>query len=72
MRLDQVAELTARDYVPQGCTALLDAVGDTIRHIAAIHRYARAKDVPEKTVFVIMTDGMENASCRYRLDEVAR
>ncbi len=72
LRLDQVAELTAKDYVPRGCTALLDAVGDTIRHIAAIHRYARPEDVPEKTVFVIMTDGMENASCRYRLDEVRK
>ena len=71
-KLENVAELTARDYVPGGCTALLDAVGDTIRHIAGIHRYARPEDVPEKTVFVIMTDGMENASRRFSPAEVKR
>ena len=65
-------ELTDRDYLPGGCTALLDAVGDTIRHIANIHRYARSEDVPEKTAFVIMTDGMENASRRFSLEQVKR
>ena len=52
-------------YCPAGCTALLDAVGDAIHHIGNVHRYARKEDVPKKTVFVIITDGMENASRRY-------
>ena len=70
--LEQVEPLTRDTYVPGGCTALLDAVGDTIRHIAAIHRYARPEDVPENTLFVITTDGMENASRRYSREEVRR
>ena len=72
MKIKDVPELTAADYVPGGCTALLDAIGDTIRHIVHIHRYARPEDVPEKTVFVIMTDGYENASHRFTRDEVKR
>ena len=54
----------------RGCTALLDAVGGAIRHIAGIHKYARKEDVPEKTIFVITTDGMENASYKYSSGEV--
>jgi hypothetical protein len=56
----------------RGCTALLDALGDAIRHIVQIHRYARPEDVPARTTFVIMTDGMENASRRYNSAEVKR
>ena len=70
VRLDQVAPLTLRDYVPGGCTALLDALGGAIRHIGNVHKYARPEDVPEHTVFVITTDGMENASHRYSRREV--
>ena len=70
--LADVKPMTDREYVPGGCTALLDAVGDTIRHIARIHRYARAEDVPENTIFVITTDGLENASRHYRADEIRR
>ena len=70
--LDQVEPMTEKDYVPGGCTALLDAVGDTVRHIAHIHKYARPEDVPEKTVVVITTDGLENASHRYSADEVRK
>ena len=70
--LEQVPALTEKDYVPGGCTALLDAVGETIRHIAHIHKYARPEDVPEKTVVVITTDGMENASRRYSREQVKR
>ena len=72
LKLEEVPALTERDYVPGGCTALLDAVGDTVRHIAGLHRYARPEDVPEKTVVVITTDGLENASRRYTLQEVKR
>ena len=71
-RLDiqSVPKMTERDYVPGGCTALLDAVGDTIRHIAHIHKYSRPEDVPEKTIVVITTDGMENASKKYSRERV--
>jgi hypothetical protein len=57
--------MTDEDYTVGGCTALLDAVGSAIHHISQIHRYARPEDVPEHTMFVITTDGMENASHRY-------
>ena len=63
--IDRVPEMTRRDYTVRGCTALLDAVGDAIRHIKNIHKYARPEDVPEHTMFVITTDGMENASREY-------
>ena len=62
---DAVAPLTEETYFVRGSTALLDAVGDAIHHIGNIHKYARREDVPDKTVFVITTDGMENASHRY-------
>ncbi len=63
--LGEIKPMTDKDYSVRGCTALLDALGDSIRHIAHIHKYARPEDVPEHTTFVIMTDGMENASHRY-------
>ena len=68
--LENVPPLTEKEYFTRGCTALLDAVGGAIRHIAAIHQYARAEDVPERTLFVITTDGMENASRRYGIAHV--
>ena len=70
--LAEVEPMTARDYTPGGCTALLDALGGAIHHIGNVHKYARAEDVPEHTVFVITTDGMENASRRYDADRVKR
>ena len=72
VRLADVPPMTDRDYSVRGCTALLDAIGGAIRHIAHIHKYARPEDVPEHTVFVITTDGMENASRRYDADQVKR
>ena len=72
VRLAEVPPMTDRDYTVRGCTALLDAIGGAIRHIANIHKYARPEDVPEHTVFVITTDGMENASHRYDADRVRR
>ena len=68
--LEEVARMSEADYCPQGCTALLDAVGDAIHHIGNIHKYARREDVPERTLFVITTDGHENASSRYSYDKV--
>ena len=63
--LDRVPELTRKEYYVRGCTALLDAVGGAIHHMGNVHKYAREEDRPEKTLFVITTDGMENASRRY-------
>ena len=73
-RLDikKVKPMEEHDYIPAGCTALLDAVGSTIQHIARIHRYARAEDVPERTLFVITTDGMENASRIFSTERVKK
>ena len=68
--LDQIRPMTGRDYQVGGCTALMDAIGDAIRHIGNIHKYARREDVPAHTIFVITTDGMENASRRYSADEI--
>ena len=70
--LAEIKPMTERDYMPAGCTALLDAMGNTIDHIAHIHKYARPEDVPEYTTFVIMTDGLENASHYYSSEEVKR
>ena len=70
--LEQIAPMTDRDYQVGGCTALLDAIGDAIRHIGNIHKYARPEDVPAHTMFVITTDGMENASRRWDADEIRK
>ena len=72
VKLEDVPELTDREYVPSGSTALLDAVGDAVHHIRNIHKYARKEDVPEKTLFVITTDGMENASRKYSHKDVKK
>lgn len=60
-----VAPMTKAQYQVGGCTALLDAVGGAIHHIGNIHKYVRKEDVPDKTLFVIITDGLENASHKY-------
>ena len=65
-----VPNLTDKKYFVRGCTALLDAVGGAIHHIGNVHKYARKEDVPEKTLLIITTDGMENASHRYTYDKV--
>lgn len=70
--LEKVPEMTTADYTVRGCTALVDAIGDAIRHIGNIHKYARKEDVPAHTMFVITTDGQENASRRYSSDEVKK
>ena len=66
----EVPLLTEKDYTPAGMTALLDAVGDAIKHIKRVHRYIRPEDVPARTMFVITTDGMENSSRRFTGDSV--
>ena len=68
--VQNIKPLTDRDYTVRGCTALLDAIGGAIHHIGNIHKYARAEDVPEHTLFVITTDGMENASRHYNAERI--
>ncbi len=70
--LEKVQPITDKEYYVRGCTALLDAVGGAIHHIGNIHKYARREDVPEKTMFIITTDGYENASRRYDYERVRR
>ncbi|MCD8106655.1 MAG: hypothetical protein LUE20_01655 [Oscillospiraceae bacterium] len=72
VNLKDIKPMTREDYYVRGCTALLDAIGDAIHHIGNIHKYAREEDVPEHTLFVITTDGMENASRHYSSDEVKK
>ena len=70
--LKEVKPLTEDDYIPGGCTALLDAVGGAIKHISNVHKYARPEDRPEKTLVIITTDGMENSSERYDYRKVKK
>lgn len=72
MPIAKAEPLTDKTYYVRGCTALLDAVGGAIHHIGNIHKYAREEDRPEKTIFIITTDGMENASRRYRYEQVKK
>lgn len=68
--ISTISPMTSKDYRASGCTALLDAIGEAIHHIVGIHRYARKEDIPDHTVFVITTDGMENASHHYSAERV--
>ena len=70
VKVSDVQPMTEKEYYVRGCTALLDAIGGAIHHIGNIHKYARPEDVPEHTLFVITTDGMENASRRYSAQRV--
>ena len=70
VKLSEIEPMTEDDYYVRGCTALIDAVGGAIHHIGNIHKYARPEDVPEHTMLIITTDGMENASHRYTSDRV--
>lgn len=68
--VSEIRPMTAADYRVGGCTALIDAMGDAIHHIANVHKYAREEDVPAHTMFIITTDGQENASSRWSADRV--
>lgn len=70
--LNKISPITEKEYYVRGSTALLDAVGGAIHHIGNVHKYAREEDVPEKTLFIITTDGMENSSRQYSYDKVKK
>ena len=70
--INELKPMTDQDYYVRGCTALLDAVGSAIHHIGNIHKYAREEDRPAKTLFIITTDGLENASKHYSNADIKR
>ncbi|MBQ3706079.1 MAG: VWA domain-containing protein [Clostridia bacterium] len=70
--IGKIEPLTEREYRVGGGTALIDAIGGAIHHIGNVHKYAREEDRPEHTIFIITTDGMENASRSYSSDQVKR
>ena len=72
VKLSEIKPMTDKDYTVRGTTALIDAIGCAIHHIGNVHKYARPEDVPANTMFVIITDGMENASRKYSSDDVKR
>ena len=72
VEIGKVEPMNDSQYYVRGCTALLDAVGGAIHHIGNVHKYAREEDVPEKTIFVITTDGLENASREYTYSKVRK
>lgn len=72
VKLSEIEKMTDKDYTVGGCTALIDALGGAIHHIGNIHKYARPEDVPQHTMFIITTDGLENASRHYSSDRVKK
>ena len=72
IKLSEIQKMTEMDYTVRGSTALIDAIGGAIHHIGNVHKYARLDDVPQNTLFVIMTDGMENASRHYTAKTVRK
>lgn len=70
--LKEIKPLTDKDYRTGGNTALLDAVGNAVKHIKNVHKYAREEDRPEKTLVVITTDGYENASRRFSYADIKK
>ena len=72
VKLCDIPKMTDNDYTVRGCTALIDAIGGAIHHIGNIHKYARPEDVPEHTMFIITTDGQENASHKYTGEQVKK
>ena len=70
--IEEIGQMTEKEYFVRGSTALIDAIGGAIKHVSTVHRYLRKEDVPEHTVFVITTDGMENSSYKYSSDQVKK
>lgn len=70
MPIHKIEPLTKKDYYVGGTTALLDAVGRTIHHIGSLHKHLPREIRPSRTLFVITTDGMENASREYTYTQV--
>ena len=69
--LQKIEPMTNKQYFVRGSTALLDAIGGAVHHIENVHKYAREEDRPGKTIFIITTDGIENASREYSYRQVS-
>lgn len=72
MPVDKIKPITDKEYYVRGCTALLDAIGSSINHIKKEHKNMNEEDVPEKVLFIITTDGMENASREYSYKKIKK
>lgn len=72
INIKDVPEMTIDDYYTSGCTALLDSVGIAIDQISKVQKTYKKEKRPEKTVFIINTDGLENASHIYTYDIVKK
>ena len=72
INLHAVGDLTPDDYWVRGSTALLDAVGSTIDRVVAMQRHTAAPYRADHVLFVVITDGYENASRRYSLAKARR
>lgn len=68
----EVADITEKEYYVRGSTALLDALGGAVTRISAIHQRALPRERPAKTIFIVTTDGMENASREYTYPQVKK
>ena len=69
---EKIEPMTDKQYYVRGCTALLDAIGGAIHHIAKVHKHVNEEDRPEKTLFIITTDGMANSSRKYSYKKVKK
>jgi uncharacterized protein YegL len=65
-----IRPITENEYFVGGCTALLDAIGKTIHKIGNAHLHTIEEQRPDKVMFIITTDGMENASHEYTYEKI--
>ena len=65
MKAGTVRPIMEKEYYIRRCSALLDAMGKAIHHSGNIHKFTWTENGPEYSFFVIITDGMENATCHY-------
>ena len=72
INIKEVEPLTEKDYVAGGCTALLNALGDAIKHITNVQKYAASDQKADNVIFVIITDGEENSSHKYSIREIKK
>jgi uncharacterized protein YegL len=68
--IQKIEQMTSKDYYVRGSTALLDAIGRSILKIRNVHKALEEENKPEKTLFFITTDGMENASVEFNYERV--
>lgn len=66
----KVPTLTKNQYKLNGCTALLDIVGFTIKHFESIYQDAKKVDIPNRTLFIMNTNGLDNASHQYSSQKI--